>query len=75
MTTLTVNIESEADLATLQQTLDKLGLHYDLSKDSEYEFTKHQIDGFVKTQQDFIEGKTTARDWRDIEKDLDSAFN
>jgi hypothetical protein len=75
MTTLTVNIENEADLAALQETLDKLGLPYGLSAEKEYIFTKEQISGFVKTQQDFIEGKATARDWRDIEKDLDSAFD
>lgn len=75
MTTLTVNIESESDLAVLQETLNKLGLSYDLSDESEYPFTKEQIDDFLKTRQDFIDGKTTARDWDDIEKDLDSAFN
>lgn len=75
MTTLTVNIESENDLAVLQETLNKLGLSYDLSSDNDYAFSKEQIDGFLKTRQDFIDGKTTARDWDDIEKDLDSAFN
>jgi len=75
MTTLTVNIERESDLATLQETLDKLGLNYALSNDTGHIFTKDQIESFVKNRQDFIDGKTTARDWDDIEKDLDSAFN
>jgi hypothetical protein len=73
MTTLTVNIQEESDLPVLQVILDRFGLAYIVDIESEYAFSKSDIEGLVKTKQDFLNGKTTARDWTDIEKDLNSA--
>jgi geranylgeranyl pyrophosphate synthase len=75
MTTLTVNIENQSDLTALQETLDKLGLAYDIQDESEYIFSQDEINGFLKTNQDITEGKTTVRDWKDVESDLKRAFH
>ena len=75
MTTLTVNIKEERDLSVLQEILDRFGLTYTVDDDSDYSFSKTEIEGLIKTKQDFLDGKTTARDWKDIEQDLNSAYN
>ena len=73
MTTLTVNIKNEKDLPILKEILDRFGLIYQV--DEVYEFSESEIKGLLKTQQDFIEGKTTARDWKDIQDDLNRAYS
>ena len=75
MTTFTVNIPNEKDVPVLQEILDRFGLNYTIDADSDYSFSKSEIDGLLKTKQDFIEGKTSARDWNDIEDDLNRAYN
>ena len=75
MTTLTVNIPNEKDLPVLKEILNRFGLDYTVDNDKEFVFSKSDIDGLVKTKQDFIEGKTTARDWTDIEEDLNRAYS
>ncbi len=75
MTTLTVNIQNEKDLPVLKEILNRFGLNYVVDVESDYAFTDAEIKDLLKTKQDFIEGKTTARDWTDIEEDLNSAYN
>jgi uncharacterized protein YqgQ len=75
MTTLTVNISNEKDLPVLQEILDRFGLNYVVDTEKDYSFSKAEIESLLKTQQDFLDGKTTARDWKDIEDDLDRAYN
>jgi hypothetical protein len=75
MATLTVNIKNENDLPVLKEILNRLGLSYTIDADKEFVFTEAEIAGFVKTKQDFIDGKTTARNWTDIEEDLKRAYN
>jgi hypothetical protein len=75
MTTLTVNIQNEKDLPVLQEILDRFGLSYSVDTDEEYIFSEEDIKGFIKTKQDFLNGKTTARDWTEIEEDLNRAYN
>ncbi len=75
MSTLTVNITNEKDLPVLQEILDRFGLSYTVDSDATYAFTKAEIESLLKTKQDFIDGKTTARDWEDIEKELNRAFD
>jgi hypothetical protein len=36
--------------------------------------TEADIDGFIKTRQDFIDGKITARDWQEIENELEQIY-
>jgi len=59
----------------LQEILDRFGLSYSVDSDEEFIFSKAEIKSFIKTKRDFLEGKTTARDWTDIEKDLNRAYN
>lgn len=73
MTTLTVNIDKEKDLPVLKEILDRFGLVYQV--DEQLDISDEDIKGFLKTQQDFLEGKTTARDWNDIQNDLNRAYN
>lgn len=75
MTTLTVNIDKDKDLNVLTEILSRFGLSYTLNEIEDYPFTKEELVSFQKTKQDFLEGKTTARNWEDIEKDLNSAYN
>ncbi|MES2276967.1 MAG: hypothetical protein V4592_13145 [Bacteroidota bacterium] len=75
MTTLTVNIQNESELTLLKETLKKLGFNYSIDTDKDYMFTEAEIASFVKTRQDFLDGKTTARSWDDIEEDLNRAYN
>jgi hypothetical protein len=56
--------------------LDRFGLVYKIEPDEkEYTFSDAEIKDLVKTRQDYIDGKTTARDWKDIEDDLNRAFD
>jgi hypothetical protein len=76
MTRLTVNVPNDNDISFLKEVLDRFGLHYEIDADDNgYIFSEAEIKDFVKTRQDFIDGKTTARDWTDIEEDLNRAFN
>ncbi|MES2112893.1 MAG: hypothetical protein V4577_29350 [Bacteroidota bacterium] len=75
MTTLTVNIQNEKDLPVLQEILDRFGLPYAVDTETEYAFSETEIEGFMKTRQDYLDGKTTTRSWADVKKDLDSAFD
>ncbi len=75
MTTLTVNIQNENDLPVLQEILDRFGLPYVVDNESEYVFSEEEIAGFMKTRQDYLDGKTTTRSWTDVQEDLNRAFN
>lgn len=75
MTTLTVNVQSESDLVVLQKMLGELGMAYHVSNDDQFDFSEAEINSFKQTRQDYIDGKTTARDWSEIKKDLGRAFN
>lgn len=75
MTTLTVDIKDEKDLPVLQEILDRFGLSYIVDKHNDYSFSKAEIESLVKTKQDYLDGKTTARSWTDIEEDLNRAYN
>ena len=73
MTTLTVNIPNEKDLPLIEEILNRFGLSYQINTD--YSFTEQEIQSLLKTKQDFLEGKTTARNWNEIEQDLNNAFH
>jgi hypothetical protein len=75
MTTLTVNITNESDLPVLQEILNRFGLTYTIDVENEFPFSKKDIEGLLKSKKDFLEGKTTARNWDDIEEDLNRAYN
>lgn len=75
MTTLTVNITNESDLPVLQEILNRFGLTYTINVENEFPFSKKDIEGLLQSKKDFLEGKTTARNWDDIEEDLNRAYN
>ena len=75
MTTLTVNIQNENDLPLLQEILNRFGLSYTVDVEKDYVFSEKDIAGLLKSKQDFLDGKTTARNWTDIEDDLNRAYN
>jgi hypothetical protein len=75
MTTLTVNIPNEKDLSVLQEILDRFGLSYSVDANGEYVFSGAEIASLVKTKRDFIDGKTTDRDWEEIEEELNRTCN
>jgi hypothetical protein len=75
MTTLTVNVQNEKDLPVLQEILKRFGLPYTVDVEQEYVFSEGEIASFTKTKQAFLDGKTTARNWTDIEEDLNRAYN
>ena len=42
--------------------------------DWEYAFSEAEIASFIQTMQDFKDGKTTARDWTEIEEELNRKY-
>lgn len=68
MTTLTVNIANEKDLPLMEEILNRFGLSYHIN--TGYNFTEQEITALLKTKQDFLEGKSSARNWNEIEQDL-----
>jgi hypothetical protein len=40
----------------------------------EYSFSEEEIASFIQTMQDFKDGKTTARDWTEIEEELNQKY-
>lgn len=76
MTKLTVSVPDNDDVPFLQEMLDRIGLSYKIeSDDIDNIFSEAEIKNLVKSRQDYLDGKTTARDWKDIEKDLNRAFD
>ncbi len=73
MPTITVNIDNQKDVDLLGEILNRFGLSYQIN--TEYDFKESEIKDLLKTKQDFLEGKSSARDWNNIEQDLNRAFN
>lgn len=73
MKTLTVNITDEKDLPVMEEILTRFGLSYQINAD--YSFSEQEIKGLLKTKQDFLEGKSSARDWSKIEQELNRALH
>jgi hypothetical protein len=46
----------------------------EIKDDQEYSFSEEEIEGFVQTMQGFIDGKTTAQSWEEIEEDLNRTY-
>ena len=73
MKTLTVNITDEKDLPVMEEILTHFGLSYQINAD--YSFSEQEIKGLLKTKQDFLEGKSSAHDWSEIEQELNRALH
>lgn len=72
MTTLTINIVNDKDLPLMEEILKRFGLNYQINTD--YNFSESEIKNLLETKQDFLEGKTTVKNWEEIEQDLNRAF-
>ncbi len=75
MTTLTLTLANDKDLSVLQEILNRFGLKYALDEQIEHQFSKSEIEGFLKSKEDFTSGKTTAKDWNEVDEELKSAYN
>lgn len=76
MTTITAKISNEKDVKVLKEILERFGISYVVNESSEdYKLSKAQIADFKKTQKEFLEGKSTAKTWDDIKKELNSVYS
>lgn len=75
MTTITTTVSKEKDVKMLKEILECFGIDYTIEESAEEcVFSETQIADFERTQRDFLAGKTTARDWEDIKKDLNRVY-
>jgi hypothetical protein len=71
MTTLTFNFRSEQEEKVLLAFLDSLQYDYRRARDPEdFRFSEQEAEGLLQTKRDFLEGRTTARPWEEIECNL-----
>jgi hypothetical protein len=71
--TVTVNLHNEEQEKTLIEFLQKM--HFDYQSDTgNIDLTELQKQEILKRDSDFLNGKTTARDWNDIKQDLKSVY-
>ena len=75
MTTITATVSQEKDVKVLKEILERFGIAYTIEESAEnYVFSAAQMADFEQSKQDFLAGKTTARDWEDIKKDLNRVY-
>ncbi|MCR8561452.1 addiction module protein [Mucilaginibacter sp. BJC16-A38] len=67
--TVTVNLHSVEEEKALIEFLDKMNYEY-LSDNGDFTLTDSQKQEVIRRDNDFINGKTTARDWNDIKRDF-----
>lgn len=71
--TVTVSLTNEEQEKTLIEFLEKM--HFDYQSDAnDIGLTDAQKLEVIRRDNDFINGKTTARDWNDIKRDLESVY-
>jgi hypothetical protein len=71
MGTLTFNFHSEQEEKVLLAFLDSLQYDYRRAEDPEdFRFSEEEVKGLLQTKRDFLEGRTTARPWEEIERNL-----
>ena len=71
--TVTVNLQTEEQEKVLIEFLEKMHFDYQ-SDDTNFTLTEAQMQEVIKRDNDFINGKTTARGWNDIKRDLKSVY-
>jgi len=76
MTTITATVHNHEDVKLLQEVLNRFGITYTVNESAdEYSFTAAELKSFRDTQKAFKEGKITAKDWNEIQEDLNRAFH
>ena len=71
--TVTVNLHNEEQEKALIDFLDKMQYDYQ-SNAEDFGLTELQKQEILKRDNDFVNGKATARDWNDIKRDLKSVY-
>jgi len=71
--TVTVNLYNEEQEKALIDFLDKMQFEYQSDVDT-FNLTELQKQEILRRDNDFLTGKTTARDWNDIKRDLKSVY-
>jgi hypothetical protein len=71
--TVTVNLHSEQQEKALLDFLERMDFDYS-SDENDVFLTEDQKREIIRRDNDFINGKTTARDWEDIKRDLQSVY-
>ena len=69
--TVTVNLHNEEQEKALIDFLEQM--HYDYQSDN-ISLSEAQKEEILKRDNDFLAGKTTARDWNDIKHELRSVY-
>ncbi len=67
--TVTVNLHSEEQEKALFDFLERMDFDYQ-SDETDVFLTEDQKKEIIRRDNDFINGKTTARDWEGIKRDL-----
>lgn len=71
MRTLTFNFHNEQEEKVLLAFLDSLKYDYRCVDEQEtFQLSDEEVKGLLQTKRDFLEGRTTARSWEDIKRDL-----
>jgi len=71
--TVTVNLYSEEQEKALIEFLDRMEYDYQ-AEIGNISLTESQKQEILKRDNDFLTGKSTARDWNDIKRDLRSVY-
>lgn len=75
MTTITATVSKQKDVKVLKEILERFGIEYTIEESAkDYVFSDTQIADFEHTQQNYLVGKTTARDWEDIKNELSRVY-
>jgi hypothetical protein len=71
MRTLTFNFHNEQEEKVLLAFLDSLKYDYRrVDEQKDFQLSDEEVKGLLQTKRDFLEGRTTARPWVDIKRDL-----
>ncbi|PRY00207.1 hypothetical protein CLV24_1574 [Pontibacter ummariensis] len=71
MRTLTFNFHNEQEEKVLLAFLDSLKYDYRrVDEPEDFRLSEEEVKGLLQTKRDFVEGRTTARPWEDIKRDL-----
>jgi hypothetical protein len=71
--TVTVNLHTEEQEKALIEFLERMEYDYESLAENR-PLSELQMKEVIKRDNDFIAGKTTARDWDDIKRDLRSVY-
>ena len=74
MRTLRFNFHNEQEEKVLLAFLDKLQYDYRwVDEQEDFQFSEEEVKSLLQAKRDFIEGKTTARPWEEIKRNLKRA--